>query len=352
MRPPVSIRLVASAFTICLFIAACGGQRGPAQTPGTGALAWQRNPALWGFLRYQGREPTQTAWIDRAENYVIRACLKDGGYRPPPLPSQDSTSPDTGLATTPGPAAPTEAAALGLASVSGLGIYSAAIGDEQRRAAERQLISYLNALAPSEQQRFNVTLEGSGNDVERVVIPAGGGIDLVPRQGCSAQASLAVFGSIADADIRLNLAAEILHRLEVDAFSTAKFTTSEARWSSCASRALGVRLASEGSLATWVQSQYDQRGLSRQTHALETRAALTEVRCAYESGLAGAYASGIWSAALRMPKAWFVDLETAMRWDTAATGRARALLATTLGQSSAARRSERAATRHGRARRT
>lgn len=331
MRRLALMRLVAPAFAVCVLIGACGGQDHASGIVRTGAIAWESNPALWTFLRYQGREPTQTAWIDRAENQVIRACLEHAGYRAPPLPSEDDTIPDAGLATTPGPAPPNETAALGLASVTGLGIYTTSLGDERRRAAERRLVSYLNALAPSEQQRFNVTLEGAGNDAERVAIPAGGGTDLVPRHGCTAQAAVAVFGSIADADIRLNLAAEILHSLEVSAFGAARFVAAEPRWSSCASSAIGVRVGSEGSLATWVQSQYDRRGLNSQTRAVETRAALAEVRCAYASGLAGAYAAGIWSAALRMPKAWFVDLETAMRWDAAARRRARALLARTRG---------------------
>jgi len=325
------MRRFALAFAICLLIGACGSEGGASPDVRTGALAWERNPAVWTFLRYQGREPNQTAWIDRAEAHIIRACLLRAGYRPPAFPSQEGTALDTRLATTPGPAPPSETAALGVARAAGLGIYAASIGDDRRRAAERRLIGYLDTLTPSEQQRFNITSEGSGKDVERVVIPAGGGIDLVPRQGCSALAAVAVFGSIADADIRLNSAAQILHRLEVRAFSTGKFVEADPRWSSCASRALGVRVGSEGSLATWLQNQYDRRGLNEKTRALETRAALAEVRCAYASGLAGAYASGIWSAALRMPKAWFVDLETAMRWDTAATARARALLASTVG---------------------
>jgi hypothetical protein len=325
------MRLFASAFAICLLIGACGSQRGASANVRTGPLGWQRNPAVWTFLRYQGREPNQTAWIDRAESHMISACLRRAGYRPPAFPSEEGTAPDTRLATTPGPAPPTETAALGIASVTGLGIYAASIGDERRRAAERRLISYQNALAPSEQQRFQITLQGSGKDVERVVIPAGGGIDLVPRHGCSALAAVALFGSVAHADIRLNSAAQILHRLEVSAFNTAKFVAAEPRWSSCASSALGMHVGSEGSLATWLQSQYDRRGLNEETRAVETRAALAEVRCAYASGLAGAYETGIWFAALRMPKAWFVDLETAMRWDTAATARARALLASTVG---------------------
>jgi hypothetical protein len=337
VRRLVRIRLCAPAFAICLVIGACGGQGHATRLFATGALAWERNPAVWTFLRYQGREPAQTAWIDRAESYIIRACLKHAGYRPPALPSGDSSSPDTALAATPGPAPPDETSALGLASATGLGVYSTSIGDERRHAAARRLISYLNALAPSAQQQFNVTLQGSDKDVERVVIPAGGGTDLVPRHGCNAQAAVAVFGSVADDDIRLNLGAEILHLLEVSAFSTSNFVAAEPRWSSCASKALGMHVSSEGSLATWVQSQYDRRGLNRQTRAIETHAALAEVSCAYASGLARAYATGIWSAALQMPKAWFADLENALRWDTAATGRARALLASTAGSRSAAR---------------
>jgi hypothetical protein len=214
-----------------------------------------------------------------------------------------------------------------VASVTGFGIYAASIGDGKRRRAERRLVHYLEALTPSKQQRFSITAQGSGKDVDRVLIPAGGGVDFVPRHGCSAVASVALFGSVANADIRLNSAAQILHRLESTTFSRQEVVAAEARWSACARDALGMQAGSEGSLAAWVQSQYNRRGLNKQTRAVERRAALTNVRCAYSSGLAGAYARGIWTAALQMPRAWFLDLEIAMRWDAEATARARALLA-------------------------
>lgn len=331
VRTPLAWLIVAF---VVLAAAGCGGTSRPntttsARTPvGIGAPAHNFSAQLWRFYRYEGREPRVADVIDHAEQVVEASCMHRAGftYWPVvPVPSGVSLL-DDGLSDVPSGVAPPEAAVLRIERRQGYGLYTEAVLRSKTMAAPNANSNYFTSLSPAEQNRYQLAVLGNPRRRYKVRFP-GGGVETGPAEGCIAQAAKTVYGSLIRNDLRDNAVNNVQHLVAANrVFAMPAIKLATKRWARCMQKRSGHAFATPGAVVGWVRSQYDPKGINRQTRKLEIRYSTTSTMCMYQSGFASRYAAATWRVLRTMPLSWYRSIVDARNWDASALVKAREIL--------------------------
>jgi hypothetical protein len=91
-------------------------------------------------------------------------------------------------------------------------------------------------------------------------------------------------------------------------------------------RRSGRRFEAPSDVYAWLRSQYYARGTNPSTRELESRYAVTSLKCTYASGWASGYAHATWQAIQTMPSSWYRAIVAVQRGNTNALKKAREVL--------------------------